>query len=76
LCVSLQDAQVTLSDERPAIHLGRADGNDLIVPGSLVSDCTRASRAGKGSFQFIDQSTNDKLHRPDGGDVVFVIGMP
>jgi len=72
LCVALQDQQVTLSDERPALHLGRAEGNDLMVPGSLVSRLHARIEAGKGSFQFIDQSTNGSFVRPDGGDVVFV----
>ena len=72
LYVTLQTDEITLSDERPAMHLGRAEGNDFMVPGSLVSRVHARIEAGKGGFQFIDQSTNGSFVRPDGQAVVFV----
>jgi hypothetical protein len=72
LCVSLQGRDLRLSDEGQVLYLGRADGNDMIVPGSLVSRLHARIEVGRVSFQFIDQSTNGSFVHPDGREVVFV----
>ena len=72
LRVQINGAEACLDDERAVIYLGRAEGNDLIVPGSLVSRLHARIEVGRGSFQFVDQSTNGSFVHPEGGEVVFV----
>jgi class 3 adenylate cyclase len=70
--VRVGTVSASLDDDRTVLSLGRAEGNDLIVPGSLVSRLHARLEVGRGSFQFVDQSTNGSFVHPDDGDVVFV----
>ncbi len=72
LWVQIEGATVCLDDERTVMYMGRAEGNDLVVPGSLVSRLHARIEVGRGSFQFVDQSTNGSFVHPDGAEVAFV----
>jgi adenylate cyclase len=72
LRVGLNGTELTLSEPLSVVNLGRAEENDLMVPGSLVSRLHARIEARKGSFQFIDQSTNGSFVQVNGGEVQFV----
>lgn len=72
LYVRVNGAAAELADDRPLLQLGRAEGNDLMVPGSLVSRQHARLEAGRAGFVFVDQSTNGSFVHPDGGEPQFV----
>ena len=58
LVVSFRDQTVELSDQRKGISLGRADDNELVVKGNLISRIHARVEMRRGKFLLIDQSTN------------------
>jgi class 3 adenylate cyclase len=72
LRVRVDRKELTISDPPRTLNLGRAEENDLLVPGSLVSRLHARIEAGRGSFQFVDQSTNGSFVQMEGGEIQFV----
>jgi adenylate cyclase len=72
LRLAVNGTALTLSDPVQSVNLGRAEENDLTVPGSLVSRLHARIEARKGAFHFIDQSTNGSFVSVDGGEMHFV----
>lgn len=72
LRVRVGDRELTITDPLRAISLGRAEENDLPIPGSLVSRLHARIEAARGSFQFVDQSTNGSFVQADGLEAQFV----
>lgn len=58
LVVSFRDQTVELSDQRKGISLGRADDNELVIKGNLISRIHARVEMRRGKFLLIDQSTN------------------
>jgi len=58
LLINFRDSTIELSDKRKSINLGRADDNDLVVKGNLISRIHAKIEMRRGKFVLIDQSTN------------------
>ncbi|MEI6459789.1 MAG: adenylate/guanylate cyclase domain-containing protein [Pseudomonadota bacterium] len=72
LRISVNGSELTLTDAPRVIQLGRGEGNELVVPGTLVSRHHARVEVSKTGFQFIDQSTNGSFVQPEGGEMQFV----
>ena len=58
LRLSFRDQSIELHDQRKSANLGRADDNDLVIKGSLISRIHAKVEMRRGKFMLIDQSTN------------------
>ena len=58
LLLNFKDTTVEVSDRRKSINLGRADDNDVVVKGNLISRIHAKVEMRRGKFVLIDQSTN------------------
>ena len=58
LLLNFKDSTVEVSDQRKSINLGRADDNDLVVKGNLISRIHAKIEMRRGKFVLVDQSTN------------------
>ena len=58
LLLNFRDATVEVSDQRKNANLGRADDNDLVVKGNLISRIHAKIEMRRGKFILVDQSTN------------------
>jgi class 3 adenylate cyclase len=72
LLVNFRDSTVELSDRRKSINLGRADDNDLVVKGNLISRIHAKIEMRRGRFVLIDQSTNGTFIQNVQGHETFV----
>ncbi len=67
LLLNFRDTTIEVSDQRKAINLGRADDNDLVIKGNLISRIHAKIEMRRGKFMLIDQSTNGTfLHNAQG----------
>jgi len=58
LLLNFKDSTVEVSDRKKSVNLGRADDNDLVVKGNLISRIHAKIEMRRGKFVIIDQSTN------------------
>jgi adenylate cyclase len=58
LVLSFRDTKVEVSDRRKSVTIGRADDNDLVIKGNLISRIHAKVEMRRGKFVIIDQSTN------------------
>jgi class 3 adenylate cyclase len=58
LLLNFKDTTVEVSDQRKSATLGRADDNDVVVKGTLISRIHAKIEMRRGKFLLIDQSTN------------------
>ena len=65
-------ATVEVSDKRKSINLGRADDNDVVVKGNLISRIHAKIEMRRGKFVIVDQSTNGTFLQNVQGQEVFV----
>ena len=72
LLVNFRDATIELSDRRKSINLGRADDNDVVVKGNLISRIHAKIEMRRGKFVIIDQSTNGTFIEDLRGHETFV----
>jgi class 3 adenylate cyclase len=72
LMVNYRDSTLELSDKRKSINLGRADDNDLVVKGNLISRIHAKIEMRRGKFVLIDQSTNGTFIQSVRGQETFV----
>jgi class 3 adenylate cyclase len=72
LMVNYRDKSIELSDKRKSINLGRADDNDLVVKGNLISRIHAKIEMRRGKFVLIDQSTNGTFLQDVRGHETFV----
>jgi class 3 adenylate cyclase len=72
LLINFRDATIELSDRRKSINLGRADDNDLVVKGNLISRIHAKIEMRRGKFVLIDQSTNGTFLQTGKGQEIFV----
>ena len=56
--LSFQGQSVVVSDQRKSVMMGRAEDNDLVIKGSLISRIHAKIEMRKGKFFLVDQSTN------------------
>ena len=72
LMVNYRDKSIELSDKRKSINLGRADDNELVVKGNLISRIHAKIEMRRGKFVLIDQSTNGTFLQDVRGQETFV----
>lgn len=68
----LPDREVVIDESRPQIAIGRADENDVIVRGNLISRIHARIELSRGKFLLIDQSTNGTFVNSLDGEESFV----
>jgi adenylate cyclase len=72
LRLRFQDQDIVVDDQRPSIAIGRAEDNDIIVKGNLISRIHARIEINRHKFVLIDQSTNGTFVQTEGGDEAFV----
>jgi adenylate cyclase len=72
LLVSFRDQSVELNDQHKSISLGRADDNELVINGNLISRIHAKVEMRRGKFVIIDQSTNGTFLLNVQGEEMFV----
>jgi adenylate cyclase len=72
LVLSFRDKAIELSDKRKSVTIGRADDNDLVIKGNLISRIHAKVEMRRGKFVLIDQSTNGTFLQDVQGNEVFV----
>jgi class 3 adenylate cyclase len=70
--LSFRDQTVVVNDQRKNINLGRADDNDLVVKGNLISRIHARVERRRGKFLLVDQSTNGTFLQNARGEETFV----
>ena len=68
----LPDREVVIDENRPLTAIGRADENDVVVRGNLISRIHARIELSRGKFMLIDQSTNGTFVNPLDGEGQFV----
>ncbi len=68
----LTDREIVVDEHRPQIAIGRADENDVIVRGNLISRIHARIELSRGKFLLIDQSTNGTFVNSLDGEESFV----
>jgi class 3 adenylate cyclase len=72
LLVTFRDQSVEVSDQRKSVIMGRADDNDLVVKGNLISRIHAKAEMRRGKFVLVDQSTNGTFVQNIQGEEMFV----
>jgi hypothetical protein len=70
--LSFRDSTVVVNDQKKNINMGRADDNDLVVKGNLISRIHARVEMRRGKFMLIDQSTNGTFLESATGEETFV----
>lgn len=67
LRLRVADREVVLDEQHPGVSIGRAEDNDLVVKGNLISRLHARIEINRSKFVLIDQSTNGTfVHSADG----------
>jgi len=72
LVLSFRDRTIEINDQNKNINIGRADDNDLVVKGNLISRIHAKVELRRGKFVLIDQSTNGTFLQNVQGEELFV----
>jgi len=72
LMLSFRGKSVELSDKRKSVTIGRAEDNDLVIKGNLISRIHAKVEMRRGKFVLIDQSTNGTFLQDVLGNETFV----
>jgi class 3 adenylate cyclase len=72
ITLSFRDTTVVVDDRRKGINMGRADDNDLVVKGNLISRIHARVEKRRGKFLLVDQSTNGTFLQNARGEETFV----
>lgn len=72
LKLTFRDSVVVVDEKRKNINMGRADDNDLVVKGNLISRIHARVEMRRGKFILIDQSTNGTFLENALGEETFV----
>ena len=72
LTLTFRDQRVVVDDKKKNANLGRADDNDLVVKGNLISRIHARVEMRRGKFILIDQSTNGTFLENARGEEIFV----
>jgi len=72
LTLTFRESTVVVDEKRKAINMGRADDNDLVVKGNLISRIHARIEMRRGKFILIDQSTNGTFLENARGEEVFI----
>lgn len=72
LQLGFRDQLIEVNDRRKSVNIGRADDNDLVVKGNLISRIHAKVEMRRGKFVLIDQSTNGTFLQSVRGDETFI----
>ncbi len=72
MLLTCQNRTVEVSDRKKSINIGRADDNDLVVKGNLISRIHAKVEMRRGKFVIIDQSTNGTFLQSAQGNESFI----
>ena len=72
LRLQFQDREIVLDERHPGVAIGRAEDNDLIVKGNLISRLHARIEINRHKFVLVDQSTNGTFVQSQEGDEAFV----
>jgi class 3 adenylate cyclase len=72
LVIRFRDKVIELNDLRKNIMIGRAEDNDLVVKGHLISRIHAKLEKRRGKFVLVDQSTNGSFVQDEEGHETFV----
>ncbi len=72
LVLSFRDQSIEISDKLKSVIMGRADDNDLVVKGNLISRIHAKVEMRRGKFMLVDQSTNGTFVQNLQGEETFV----
>ena len=72
LTLTFRDQTVVVDEKRKSINIGRADDNDLVIKGNLISRIHARIEQRRGRFILIDQSTNGTFLQNVQGEETFV----
>jgi hypothetical protein len=72
LKLRFQDREIYLDEARPNVAIGRAEDNDLVIKGNLISRIHARIEISRGKFLLIDQSTNGTFVNSLDGEESFV----
>lgn len=72
LTLTYRDTTVVVDDNRKSVNIGRADDNELVIKGNLISRIHARVEQRRGRFILIDQSTNGTFIQNVQGEETFV----
>jgi class 3 adenylate cyclase len=72
LTLTFRDKTVVVDERRKGINMGRADDNDVVVKGNLISRIHARIEMRRGKFVLIDQSTNGTFLENAQGEETFL----
>lgn len=72
LQLSFRDQTVEVNDQRKTVVMGRADDNDLVIKGNLISRIHAKLEMRRGKIMLVDQSTNGTFVQNVKGEETFV----
>jgi adenylate cyclase len=72
LSLRYQGREVTVGEGRKSATLGRAEENDVVVKGNLISRVHARVEASRDKFTLIDESTNGTFVQTNTGEEIFV----
>jgi class 3 adenylate cyclase len=70
--LSFRDQTIQVSDKRKNVLMGRAEDNDLVIKGNLISRIHAKVEMRRGKFVLVDQSTNGTFVQNVLGEETFV----
>jgi class 3 adenylate cyclase len=72
LLLNFRDSSVEVTEQRKSINMGRAEDNELVIKGNLISRIHAKIEMRRGKFILIDQSTNGTFVQNILGNETFV----
>lgn len=72
LILKFRDQNVEVNDQRKTVVLGRAEDNDLVIKGNLISRIHAKIEMRRGRFVLVDQSTNGTFVQTIQGEETFI----
>ncbi|HTT01839.1 MAG TPA: adenylate/guanylate cyclase domain-containing protein [Steroidobacteraceae bacterium] len=72
LRLRFQERDLVLDDHHTSIAIGRAEDNDVVIQGNLISRIHARIEINRHKFVLIDQSTNGTFVQTDDGEEAFV----
>jgi adenylate cyclase len=70
--LSFRDQTIEVNDKRKSVIMGRAEDNDLVIKGNLISRIHAKVEMRRGKFVLVDQSTNGTFLLNLQGEEIFV----
>ena len=72
LVLSFRDQAIEVNDKRKSVIMGRAEDNDLVIKGNLISRIHAKVEMRRGKFVLVDQSTNGTFVQNLQGEETFI----